>query len=50
MRITDLTEKQMEIIADNRPSWMADNHPDWMADHHPDWDEVPENIVALINS
>ena len=61
MRIDELTQKQCEVIADYRPSWMADHHPFWMADHRPLWmadhrpfwmatkNVVPEDILNLIN-
>lgn len=36
MKITDLTEKQLEIIADNCPEWLVKYNPEWMAYNRPD--------------
>jgi hypothetical protein len=30
MKIGELTDNQLNIIADNLPEWMADHRPEWM--------------------
>lgn len=37
MKISELTEEQLEKIADKNPFWLAENHPKWMAENHPEW-------------
>jgi hypothetical protein len=48
MKIGELTNDQLNIIADNLPKWMAEYHSDRMGDGHSTNTEVPENIISLL--
>ena len=61
MKISELTDKQCALIAENKPTWMTLNRPEYMAKHYPEYmaknypeyiplnlREVPEEIVELL--
>lgn len=37
MKISELTNEQLDVLAFNIPHWMAFNIPNWMADNRPEW-------------
>jgi hypothetical protein len=36
MKITELTEEQLIIVATHYPDWMVNYHPEWMAKNRPE--------------
>ncbi len=50
MKLSELTDAQLRVIAEHRPEWCADNRPELLAEHRPDWVEpdLPAEIEKLL--